>query len=344
MIRIKDIAEQAGVSPTTVSNVIHGNYSKVSKKTVERIEKFLAETEYVPSMGAMMLAGGNSRIIGVLVGEPEGDKYGREGFAFSNVLIRVIESEIYRKNYYMLLHFTPDPEEGIQFAATWNVEGLITIGLNAKGNRMIQVKGKAPMVSIDTYYERQGIANVGLDDFGGGCMMAEYLLRCGHRKIGFVSDNDVGVDHERWRGVCQAYEREMGNTGGVRHILIPGNRAEREKYYQKYLTQLAKEEEALFFASDYYAAEAIVKLRDLGVRVPEDVSVAGFDDSEAARLCRPRLTTIRQDIAKKGSRAVKKLFQLIDGEPNITLSDQLPVSLAVRDSVKIMQNIQNSNC
>ena len=337
MIRIKDIAKRAGVSPTTVSNVIHGNYNKVSKKTVERIEELLTETEYVPSMGARMLARGNSRIIGVLVGEPEGAKHGREGFAFSNVLIRAIESEIYRKNYYMLLHFTPDPEEGIQFAITWNVEGLITIGLHTKSNTMIQVKGNAPMVSVDTYYEKQGIANVGLDDFGGGYLMTEYLLRCGHRKIGFVSDNDVGVDHERWKGVRMAYEKRMGNTDGVNHILIPAKDSEREDFYKKYLTQLVREQDALFFASDYYAAGALVRMKDLGIRVPDDISVAGFDDSEAARLCRPKLTTIHQDIAEKGRYAVKKLFQLIDGEPNLSVSDQLPVSLVVRDSVKNMK-------
>ncbi len=339
MIRIKDIAKQAGVSPTTVSNVIHGNYNKVSEKTVQRIEKLLTETEYVPSMGAMMLAGGSSRIIGVLVGEPEGEKYGREGYAFSNVLIRSIESEIYKRNYYMLLHFTPDPEEGIQFAVTWNVEGLITLGLHTKSNTMIQVKGKAPLVSIDTYYEKQGIANVGLDDLGGGYLMTEYLLECGHRKIAFLSDNDVGVDHERWKGVCLAYEKRMGDTAGVRHIIIPGERTKRKHFYQEYLAQIAKAEDALFFASDYYAAEAVVRLRDLGIYVPEDISVAGFDDSEAARLCRPRLTTIHQDIVRKGKDAVKKLFQLIDGEPNISVSDQLPISLVVRDSVKNMQNI-----
>ncbi len=337
MIRIKDIAKQAGVSPTTVSNVIHGNYNKVSEKTVERIEKLLAETEYVPSMSATMLAGGSSHIIGVLVGEPEGEKHGREGYTFSNVLIRAIESEIYKRNYYMLLHFTSDPEEGIQFAAIWNAEGLITIGLNEKSNILLQVKGKAPLVSVDTYYEKPGIANVGLDDFGGGFLMAEYLLQCGHRKIGFVSDNDVGVDHERWKGVCRAYEK-MGDASGIRHIRIPGKRSERERYYQEHLRELAQEEDALFFASDYYAAEAVVKLKDLGIRVPEDISVAGFDDSEAARLCRPRLTTVHQDITGKGKHAVDKLFGLICGKPDISIAEQLPVSLVVRDSV-CMQNV-----
>lgn len=339
MIRIKDIAEQAGVSPTTVSNVIHGNYKKVSKKTVDKIERLLTETEYVPSMGAMMLAGGSSRIVGVLVGEPEGEKHRKEGYSFSNALIRSIGAEVYRKNYYMLLHFTSNPEEGVQFAATWNVEGLLTIGLSAKDNLMLQMKCKAPVVSIDNYYEKNGIANVGLDDLGGGYLMAKHLLQCGHKRIGFVSDNDVGVDHERWKGVCLAYEEDMGGRSGARHIRIPGERSAREQYYQKHLRALAKEEDALFFASDYYAAEAIGILGELGISVPEDLSVAGFDDSETAVLCRPRLTTIHQDISEKGRHAVKKLFGLIEGERNFSMSDRLPVTLVIRDSVKDIQNI-----
>ena len=334
MIRIKDIAKQAGVSPTTVSNVIHGNYKKVSKKTVDKIERLLAETEYVPSMGAMMLAGGRSRIIGVLVGEPEGEKYRKEGYSFSNALIRSVGAEVYRKNYYMLLHFTSNPEEGVQFAATWNVEGLLTIGLSVKDNLLLQMKCKAPVVSIDNYYEKNGVANVGLDDSGGGYLMTKYLLRCGHKRISFVSDNDVGVDHERWKGVCLAYEEGMGDRSGVRHIRIPGERSARERYYQKHLRTLAEEEDALFFASDYYAAEAIGILGELGISVPEDLSVAGFDDSETAILCRPRLTTIHQDISEKGRHAVKKLFDLIEGECNFAMSDRLPVTLVIRDSVK----------
>lgn len=265
MIRIKDIAERAGVSPTTVSNVIHGNYKKVSQKTVEKIEKLLAETEYVPSMGAMMLAGGNSRVIGVLAGEPDEEKRHVEAQTFTNILVRSLESEIYRKNYYMLLHFTATPEEGIQFAV------------------------------------------------------------------------DVGVDHERWNGVYRAC-REHDLDSGVRRILIPGKKKDREQYYKEHLADFAEKYDALFFASDYYAAEAIAVLSDMGICVPDDVSVVGFDDNDSAGLCRPRLTTIHQDVEEKACRAVKKLFDFIQGEREVSMTDRLPVTLVIRDSVKNMES------
>ena len=146
MIRIKDIARKAEVSPTTVSNVIHGNHKKVSEETVEKVEKLLAEMEYIPSMGARMLAGGSSRVIGILAGEPDEWKHYGEGHAFTNILIRSMESEIYRRNYYMLLHFTATAKEGIQFAATWNVEGLITLGFGTRDNEKLQRNCKVPKI------------------------------------------------------------------------------------------------------------------------------------------------------------------------------------------------------
>lgn len=246
MIRIKDIAKEAGVSPTTVSNVIHGNRKKVSEETVKKIEKLLKEREYVPSMGARMLAGGGTRVIGVLVAEPDGEKRHAEGHSFANIIIRSMEQEIYRRNYYMLLHFTSTPEEGIQFAATWNVEGLITIGFGTADNIRLQGSLSAPMVSIDVYYKDERMANVGLDDRGGGLLMTKYLLETGHKRIGFVSDNDIGVDHERWEGVCRAQEEYGAKESLVQHIIIPEERNIRTDYYRKNLERISREYDALF--------------------------------------------------------------------------------------------------
>lgn len=334
MIRIKDIAREAGVSPTTVSNVIHGNRKKVSGATVKRIEKLLKEREYIPSMGARMLAGGSTRVIGVLVAEPGGEKRRAEGHPFANILLRSLEREIYEKKYYMLLHFTATPEEGIQFAATWNVEGLITIGFGAGDNLRLQVSCKVPIVSIDVYYEDERMANVGLDDKGGGALMTKYLLDTGHRKIGFAADNDVGVDHERWMGVCEACEEFGAKAAYVRHIIIPEEKERRREYYRKYLAQIAAEYDALFFASDYYAVEAMAVLGDMGISVPEELSVAGFDDTESAVMCRPLLTTVHQDVERKAEHAVRKLLAFIQGERKISMTERLPVTIVLRDSVK----------
>lgn len=331
MIRIKDIAEQAGVSPTTVSNVIHGNTKKVSAATIDKIQKLLQEVSYIPSMGARMLAENRSRIIGVLVGSKKGERKER-GNSFANLLISALEKEIFKRNYYMMLHLSASTMENLQLAASWNVEGLITIGLSAQDNLKIQSRCKAPVISIDNYYEKEATPNIGLDDFNGGYLMGEFLIKQGHKDIAFVADNDIGVDHYRWLGFKEALTRAGITTDPKQHILFPEQSRLRMEFYEVNYGHMSRKH-ALFFASDYYALEAINYMQDKGIRIPEDLSIAGFDNSEYAMLSRPLLTTVHQDVAQKGVAAVEKLFAFIEGKKDVSMSEKLPVHLIVRDSV-----------
>lgn len=331
-IRIKDIAEQAGVSPTTVSNVIHGNTKKVSKATIEKIQKMLNEVSYVPSMGARMLAANRSRIIGVLLGGKADQRRSSQGDAFTNLIIRALEHEIYNRNYYMMLHLSSTAEENLQLAATWNVEGLITIGLSTQDTLKIQSRCKVPIVSIDNYYEKKAVANIGLNDWQGGFEMGAYLAEQGHQKMLFLSDNDIGVDHFRWLGFQKALQDAGIECQEKNHIIFPEEYRNRMWFYEKNLKLLMRAD-ALFFASDYYALEAMNYLQDKGLEIPKDVSVAGFDDSEYAIIARPALTTVQQDVRQKGVAAVEKLFSFIDGEKDVPMSEQLPIQLMIRDSV-----------
>lgn len=332
MIRIKDIAERAGVSPTTVSNVIHGNTKKVSQKTIEKIQKLLEDVSYVPSMGARMLAQNRSRIIGVLLGSKADRRRSGQGDAFANIIISALEDEIYKRNYFMLLHMSSTTEENLQLAATWNVEGLVTVGLSVAETLQIQNRCRAPIVSVDNYYEKEAVANVGLDDWKGGYEMGSYLASRRHRKIFFLADNDLGVDHFRWLGFWSALRDAGLPCTENQHIVFSGKVKERMQFYGKNM-ELFLKQDALFFASDYYALEAMNYLQDKGVRIPMDISVAGFDDSEYAMLARPALTTIRQDVRQKGVAAVEKLFAFIEGKKDVAMEDRLPIRLVVRDSV-----------
>lgn len=333
MIRIKDIAQEAGVSPTTVSNVIHGNTKKVSPETIDRIQKLLKQHSYVPSMGALMLASRSSKIIGVLISGKKTHNPTVENDAFTNILIRSLESEIYRRGYYMLLHFSSAAEENLSFATAWNVEGLITIGLSAQDNLTLSKDGSLPLVSIDVYHDKTPLPNVGLNDYYGGFLMTEYLIRQGHHHILFIADNDVGVDHQRFQGVADALQKAGPDYAAAKHLLIPSEKQERLSYYHRHLTEIAATQDALFFASDYYALEASCCLHEQGIRIPEDISLAGFDDNECARLCTPQLTTVRQNVAQKAVSATQKLFSILANKP-VPLSDQLPVELIIRDSVQ----------
>lgn len=333
-IRIKDIAQRAGVSPTTVSNVIHGNTNKVSKATIDKIQKLLNEASYVPSMGARMLAENRSRIIGVLLGSKADKRRNGQGDAFANIIISALEYEIYKRNYFMLLHLSSTTDENLQLAATWNVEGLITVGLSAADTLKIQNRCPAPVVSIDNYYEKDKVANIGLDDWKGGYEMGHFLAAQGHSRMLFLADNDIGVDHYRWMGFREALQEEGLSHEEKQHIVFSGDVTKRMEYYDNNWNGLLKED-ALFFASDYYALEAVNYLQNKGVHIPQDISVAGFDDSEYAMLSRPALTTIRQDVSMKGVAAVDKLFAFIEGEKSVEMEKRLPVELVVRESVRL---------
>lgn len=126
-IRIKDIAKIAGVSATTVSNVIHGRTEKVSRKTRKRIEEILDEQEYAPSMGARILSGKSSGMIAVVVGKRQ--EWEQESEKLEEIL-RGIEKSLDEREYYMLLHFVKTAEEFVRYAAVWKLDGVICIWLN----------------------------------------------------------------------------------------------------------------------------------------------------------------------------------------------------------------------
>lgn len=336
MIRIKDIAKEAGVSATTVSNVIHGNTRKVSKETIEKIQKLLEKYSYIPSMGAVMLAGNSSHLIGVLIG---GRKAKIEHSIFVDEMIRELEYQLYKRNYYMIVHYTDSVNESLKFAATWAVEGLITLTIPEDDIWEIYKKCNVPLVSVDVYYqEGHDVPNVGTADYKGGYLMGEYLLQQGLERITFLSDNDIGVDNRRWKGLEAACRDGGYPLKKVRHVLLDESKEERRNFYRDHMKRIVRESDVLFYASDYYAMEGIVLLNSLGFSVPKHISVVGFDDSEFARMSCPELTTVHQSIRQKAVATAEKMFCYLRGDRNILPCEELPVYLVTRDSVKIDKN------
>lgn len=191
----------------------------------------------------------------------------------------------------------------------WNLEAMISIGLEEREIAKIRSRFSGPMAVIDGYCRLpEGVVNVCTDDWGGGYLMAKYLLKKGHRKLLFLTDNDHAVDHERWLGVQAALEEEQVEGAASRHLLIAQDPAKRRRQYQEMLPFFRKQS-ALFFASDLYAVEALNFLQDHGILVPEELSVAGFDDVSYAKLSRPALTTVRQNVDEKARRAAQAVLK-----------------------------------
>ncbi len=335
MITIKDMAEMLGISTTTVSNVIHGKTSEVSQKTVERVEKLLEEYEYVPNNSARSLTQNCSKIIGVAL-KCRKDKYTNLiADPFFGELLGTLEAEIRAHGYFMMIYTSNEISEIIRNVLTWNVDGLILVGMLHDDFIRIKSRYKKPTLLIDSYAPREimNYVNIGLEDEEGAYKMMHYLLEMGHRRIAFLADNMEGVDYIRYLGYQRALE-EYGLEMQEKDLLIfhPGM-VERESSLQE-LFYKSKDYTAFMCCSDYYAVLLMNYFMDRGIRIPEDLSITGFDNNMMSRIIRPSLTTVAQDVTKKGQLAVDYMLKMIQGIEFSEWDVKLPTEIVIRDSVR----------
>jgi LacI family transcriptional regulator len=342
MITIKRIAEIAGVSPSTVSNVLQGRVHKMTQETLERVRQVIRENDYVSNMSGRTLGRYGSKLIGVVMDFDRRDEVNPVQDPFWGGIIGALEHEIRTAGYFMMLYISGNVEESLKMAASWNVEGLIATGCNwdscCKFMEWAQ-KLEIPIVFIDGYYfgEEFRFVNTGLQDWAGGHLMTEYLIQQGHKKIAFLADAQklIGVDYERLQGCKKAMEDHGLMFAPQDYICLSRNIGERSEILRTFMHERLCDYSALFFASDYLAAYGVNLFQDEGLQIPRDISVAGFDDNIFAVTIRPRLTTVHQDISQKAYFAVQQALSLIRKtplEPDQT-QIRLPVSLVVRDSV-----------
>lgn len=325
-VRISDIAEELGLSTATVSNVIHGKKGKVSDETVKAVQALLEKKKYIPSMAGILLAQNSSKIIGVFINDHE--KY--EGHTLDDAFIasslNCLSEEIEKEDRFMMIKKAKNSEEIIKFASMWNMDGLIIIGFCHQDYMYLRNHIRIPFVVYDGFCENpERIVNISFDNFDGGNKVGKLFKDFGHKKAICISDNNTGVDRERIEGFLNGF----GNDS--EHLIIPMNKARRWDFYKTKL-DLFKNISAVFALSDYYAVDLIHFLNEAGFSVPNDISVAGFDDISLCELISPTLTTVRQDGALRAKIALKKLSELKEnkiGENEVVL----PVELIVRESV-----------
>jgi LacI family transcriptional regulator len=338
MATIKEIAALAGVSPTTVANVIHGRTRKMLPDTLRKVRGVLKQENYVSNMGGRLLAKHGSKIIGLIITNSRRDELNSVQDPFRSEAIGAIEHEIRQNGYFMMLYISADVDESLRMAVSWNVEGLIVLGSHADDCRKFVKNTEIPLVFVDSYFHEDGLpyVNVGLLDKKGGYMMTDYLIRQGHRNIAFLADSEhpEGVDFERFEGFRAALTAHKLPCKKENYIYFSYQAGERRRKMRKLIKNRLHNYTALFFASDYYAVDAMNLFYDEGLRVPEDISIAGFDGNVFAETCRPRLTTVRQDVTQKGACAVQQVLRLIRREKLEPRIIQLDVSLRTGGSIR----------
>lgn len=336
MVTIKEIARMAGVSTTTVSNVLHKKNARVSEQMIEKVEKLLAENNYIPRLGLNALTNRSSRIICILITTPEFARGSAYETPFYGNMLGNLERLLRENGYYIMIFSDKNVEEIEKMTVGWNVDGIITISMPYRHLKKIAGLSDIPIVSIDMDEMPEGdevYYQITSEDKNGGKEMGRYLIGQGVKRIVYLANVNHGADHLRFVGVREAV-READYKVLLEEKRLPKDYTQREKCYEDFLKYVGTDT-ALFFSTDVNAAEMISFLHRNHVKIPEEISVAGMDDDIFASIVYPRLTTIRVNVEEKAQTAVDILLKLIRGEKCEKNVYKTSVKLIERESVKI---------
>ncbi|MEI7035261.1 LacI family DNA-binding transcriptional regulator [Fulvimonas yonginensis] len=326
MVTIKDVAREAGVSVASVSRALNGHRG-VTPETVERIREIATRLRYVPHVAARSLITRRTHTIGALLPDLHGE--------FFSELIRGLDQAARARGLHLLVSSSHD---SIEEAATalramqGRVDGLVILSPRVDAPFLrANLPETTPAVLLNSAVRSPAYDVLNVDNYGGAYAMMRHLLReVGHAHVAFVSGPAANFDaRERERG----YRAAMTHYApGVACDVVPGEFTE-ESGYAAATTLLGRPDRprAVFAANDMMAVGCLYAFKEAGLRVPEDIALAGFDDIPIARYLTPPLTTVRVRIADLGRSALERLAERLDatdGSPNV--ADTLGCEVVVR--------------
>ena len=326
---IRDVAKQAGVGVGTVSRVINAR-SAVSPNTRQRVLDAIEELDYRPNPSAQRLSRGRSHTIGVIAPFFIADSYIHR--------LQGIESVLNKTDYDMVLFNVENQVQRTRIfeslPGTERIDGLILISLmptEIEADRLLSTG--IPVVLVDAVHPR--LSYVAIDDVAGAELAVQHLLYLGHRRIGFVSDyiGDPNSFNSSNRDRLSGYQIALSDSGlGIEPAYLGhGERgAQSAKALARQLLSLKHPPTAIFAANDLKAIAVISAAEEMGLNVPEDVSVIGYDDVEIAEYV--NLTTIRQPLFNSGKSGIELLLHLIDNPQTKSRQTLLPIELVIRQT------------
>jgi DNA-binding LacI/PurR family transcriptional regulator len=301
-----DVADHCGVSHQTVSRVVNGTGS-VSNKTREKVQAAIAELGYQPNLAAKALATGRTQTIGVL--SFDSTLYG------PTAMLHSIQVAAREAGYQVVLNSVEDLSnssitEGIATLAKSNVDGVIVIApRSSTADSQIFVETRVPIVFTETQ-DREPFAMVDVDQVGLGKLATEHLIALGHKRIAHIAGNENWLAaNRRQRGYSTTLAKHSLTSAGI----AQGDWTPQSGYNCAKALLAADKFTAIFVSNDAMAIGALRALSEVGVRVPQDVSLVSIDDSAEAEYLQPALTSVRQQFEIVGDALLKKLLQKIDG-------------------------------
>jgi LacI family transcriptional regulator len=308
-VTLEMVASACGVSPSTVSRILNGT-AVVSPKKREAVDRAIAALGFVPNPVARGLAGGRTLSIGVVTQAIDSPFYG--------VSLRGIEEELGHVGYsplFVSAHWNADEEKRcIDVLLSRRVDGLIILTGRLNDEALRRFSKVAPVVVTGRDLSGPNLHSLNFNNFKGAQLATHHLLSLGHRRIAFIA-GDLGHPDaiERMRGYRTAL-KSAGITSN-NALVLPGNYLEESgQMAAERLIDSREEFSAIFAANDQMAFGAALALHRRGIRVPDDVSLVGFDDQAGAAHSIPPLTTIHQGALELGQIAASCLLQMLAGQ------------------------------
>jgi len=318
---IHDVAARAGVSVATVSKAMNGRYG-VATETADRVLRAVADLGYESSLIASSMRSRRTGVIGVLVADFE---------PFSAEVLKGV-GEALRDSRYDLLAYTGSrgDDDGWERRSLSRLSGTLIDGAIMVTPTVVNVSTEVPLVAVDPHAGPADLPIVECDSFGGAREATRYLIELGHRRIGYIAGRaDLRSSIARDAG----YRRALADAGiPFDPAYVGAGRYQESTAREVAIDMLSTPDRptAIFAANDISALAILQVAADLGLEVPRDLSIVGFDDiPEATRLATP-LTTVRQPMGRLGAEAAGMLLALLRGEEPEVTHLRLPTKLIPR--------------
>lgn len=345
-VSVRDVAREAGVSPATVSYILNDTPGlSFTPETRQRVLAAAEKLHYVANQAAKTLGSGRaegivqSKLIGVVIPQTENKRKESHimfGNPFYGTFLSAVELEARRAGYQLILSGTNPGQSYIDIAKSRTLDGVIILGAYPSDDEAEYKKHKIPAVLVDCYGSGDSFFySVRTDDRLGGYLATKYLIEQGHHRIAIVTGElkAHGVNSERYQGYLDAL-CEAGLTPAHDDVFEGLVGYDHGLEVAEELARTRRDITALFASADITAIGLINGLHAAGLRVPEDVSVIGFDDVEYAKMCYPGLTTMRQNIMEKGRQAARLMIEAVQDHSLPREERIIPMELIERGTVK----------
>jgi LacI family transcriptional regulator len=321
-VTMQQVAAEAGVSVSTVSKVINGRYG-VSSDTVDNVNAVIERLGYEASLVARSLRNHRTNVIGVLVADFE---------PFSAEVLKGAADAIHGSGFELVAYSSGgrvDEHVGWERRYLSRLMGTLVDGAVLVTPTVTDVQFDGPIVAVDPHTGSSRLPTVTADNLQGARLGVQHLLELGHTRIAMITGRDDLVSAQRRE---QGYREALAAAGlPVDEALMRNGAFEPEpaRVAARELLTLPEPPTAIFAANDLSALETLAVAAELGVRVPDQLSVVGFDNIPESALANPPLTTVEQPIRRMGHDAIEMLTELIRGgaleEPHVTVQTKLEV-------------------